>query len=168
MIIIINPSPQIPPACVKFPMTECLQITGVNISVHKWYSPPPFWKRYFSPSRHVVFQLPSFPFYLNFSLGCIYFTLLPPLLSFSYPLSSFFFPFFSHFSLFLFLFSYPRITSADISPRGRGLSSNMYKYPGKLIGQLKGIVQRIPRGVNTKLKLSVLVNWRPDHFSFWI
>jgi hypothetical protein len=31
---------------------------------------------------------------------------------------------------------------------------------------LKSIVQRILRGVNTKLKNSVLVTWRPDHFSF--
>ncbi len=32
---------------------------------------------------------------------------------------------------------------------------------------LKGIVQRILRGVKTKLIPSVLVNWRPAHFSFW-
>jgi hypothetical protein len=30
----------------------------------------------------------------------------------------------------------------------------------------KSIVQRILRGVNTKLKKSVLVNWRPAQFSF--
>jgi hypothetical protein len=32
--------------------------------------------------------------------------------------------------------------------------------------QFKNIVQRILRGVNTKLKKSVLVNWRPGHFEF--
>ncbi len=32
----------------------------------------------------------------------------------------------------------------------------------------KGIVQRILRGVNAKLKLSMLVNWRPARYSFWI
>jgi hypothetical protein len=31
---------------------------------------------------------------------------------------------------------------------------------------LKGIVQRILRGVNTKLQKSVLVTWRPGQFSF--
>ncbi len=30
---------------------------------------------------------------------------------------------------------------------------------------IKGIVQQILRGVNTKLKNSVLVNWKPGHFS---
>jgi hypothetical protein len=30
------------------------------------------------------------------------------------------------------------------------------------------IAQRILRGVNTKLKSSVLLNWRPGHFSFFI
>ncbi len=33
---------------------------------------------------------------------------------------------------------------------------------------LKGNVQQILREVNTKLKLSVVLNWRPGHFSFWI
>ncbi len=32
----------------------------------------------------------------------------------------------------------------------------------------KGSVQQILRGVNTKLKLFVLVNWLPTPFSFWI
>ncbi len=30
--------------------------------------------------------------------------------------------------------------------------------------RIKGIEQRILKGVNTKLKYSVLVNWRPSHF----
>jgi hypothetical protein len=33
---------------------------------------------------------------------------------------------------------------------------------------LKGIVQRILGGVKNKLKKSVLANWRPARFSFWI
>ncbi len=35
-----------------------------------------------------------------------------------------------------------------------------------LVYLLKGIVQRIRRGVETRLIPSVLVNWRPAHFSF--
>jgi hypothetical protein len=33
---------------------------------------------------------------------------------------------------------------------------------------VKDMVQRIQRGVNTKLKQSILANWRPGHFSFCI
>jgi hypothetical protein len=33
---------------------------------------------------------------------------------------------------------------------------------------VKGIVQRILSGVDTMLKLSVLVNWKPARFSVWI
>ncbi len=33
---------------------------------------------------------------------------------------------------------------------------------------IKGIVQQILREVNTKLHYSVLVNWRPNRFSFGI
>jgi hypothetical protein len=36
----------------------------------------------------------------------------------------------------------------------------------KIGSLLKGSVQRILRGVTTKLKYSVLVNWRPGHFYF--
>jgi hypothetical protein len=45
---------------------------------------------------------------------------------------------------------------------GKGFQVSLYVLG---IG-FKGIAQRILRGVNNKLKYSVLVNWRPAYFSF--
>ncbi len=71
------------------------------------FIPPPFWKWYFFPLLwHVIFRLPSWPFYLNSSLFCNYFTLLLPLFSFSFPFLPFTFPFLSPFFLFLLHFPY--------------------------------------------------------------
>jgi hypothetical protein len=85
--------------------------------------PPPLLKIIFFPlSGHLVFRLPLWPFYLNSSLFCNYFTLLLPLFSFSFPFSSFFCPLFflfllhfPSFSLRLFMF-FPQIILADIPP----------------------------------------------------
>ncbi len=42
---------------------------------------------------------------------------------------------------------------------------SLFSLEGRVL-KLKGIVQRILRGVNTRLKKFVLVNWRPASFSF--
>ncbi len=86
---------------------------------------PPLPKMIFSPlSRHIFFQLLSWPFYLNPSLFCIYYILLLPIFSLFYPLSSFLFLLFLFLwhlppvSLPLFLF-FPQMLLADIfSPPG--------------------------------------------------
>jgi hypothetical protein len=67
---------------------------------------PPLLKMLFVPlSKHVIFRLPSWPFCLNSSLCCIYFILLLPIFSFSFP----FLPFFP-FSFFLFLLHFPPLS----------------------------------------------------------
>ncbi len=76
---------------------------------------PPCLKMIFFPlSRHIVFRLPSWPFCLNSSLFCNYFTPLTspfllffPLSSFLFSLSSIFFYIFPPFSLHLFIFCPP-------------------------------------------------------------
>jgi hypothetical protein len=50
---------------------------GLYFGLKTIFIPPPLLKNdIFSPLRHVIFRLPSWPFYLNSSLFCIYFTLL--------------------------------------------------------------------------------------------
>jgi hypothetical protein len=84
-------------------LTEnCVPVaSGVYISVRKLYLfPPPFKKlKIFPLSRHVVSRFPSWPFCLNPSLFCNYFSLSFPLFSFSFPFLPFSFTFPSFFSL---------------------------------------------------------------------
>ncbi len=83
------------------------------------FIPPPFWKWYFFPlSRHVVFRLLSWPFFLNSSLFCICFTLLLPLFSFSFPFLPFSFPFLPFSFTFSPFFSLP---FHIFSPKWHGL-----------------------------------------------
>ncbi len=113
---------------------------GLYFGLKTKFIPPSFLKWYFFPlSRHVVFPLPSWPFFLNSSLFCIYFTLLLPLFSFPFPFLLFSFPFlpfsftFSPFFLFTFSYFFPQMTPADIPPpRGR-------YFP--IYGPLKGAVE---------------------------
>ncbi len=94
-------------AYVSLIMTPCLKLYGGLYFGPKTISPPPLLKIIFFPlSGHVIFRLPSRPFCLNSSLFCIYFTLLPLLLSFSYPFLCFYF-IFPPFSLRLFIYFPP-------------------------------------------------------------
>ncbi len=58
------------------------------------FIPPPLRKMIFSPLSQHVFRFPSWPFCLNSSRFCNYFTLLLPLFSFSFPFLPFSFSFF--------------------------------------------------------------------------
>ncbi len=127
------------------------------------FIPPPFWKWYFFPlSRHVVFRLPSWPFCLNSSLFCNYFTLLLPLFSFSFP----FLPFLSLFYLLLlhfpsffsspFSYFFPQMTSADISRGGEYFPIYTCNTHGERIWSSLG-GQKINHGLLVHVDVQVLV-----------
>ncbi len=70
------------------------------------YSPPPSENDIFSPlATHCFFLLPSWPFCLNSSLFCNYFTRLLPLFSFSFPFLPFSFTYSPLFSSPFHIFS---------------------------------------------------------------
>ncbi len=72
------------------------------------FIPPPLLKMLFVPLLwHIVFQLPLCPFCLNSSLFCNYFTLLLPLISFSFRFLPFSFPFLPFSFTFPSYFSSP-------------------------------------------------------------
>ncbi len=92
--------------------------------------PPPSENDIFLLSRHVIFHLPSWPFFLDSSLFCIYFTLLLPLFSFSSPFSvlfslSSFFLHFPTFSFHLFHIFSPKCHRLIFPREGGGVFSNI-------------------------------------------
>ncbi len=87
---------------------------SIFLSENNIYTLPTLWKLYLFPlSRHIVFQLPWWPFCLNSSLFCLYFTLYFPFSHFLSPFLLFLSPFllfllyFPPFSLRLFIFFPP-------------------------------------------------------------
>ncbi len=91
---------------------------------------------FFPLSQYVIFQPPSWPFCLNSSLYCNYFTLLLPLFSFSFlflPFSFSFLPFSITFSPFFsspFSYFFPQMTSADIFPPPPPQGGSIFQYIG--------------------------------------
>ncbi len=92
---------------IDSPVVNALgMIRGLYFGPKMIFIPPPFWKLYFLPlSQHVFLGLPSWPFCLNSSLFCNYFTPLFPFFSFLSPFFLFFLLHFPLFSLRLFIFS---------------------------------------------------------------
>jgi hypothetical protein len=111
---------------VKLGSLTIIPKSGVYISVRKLYlfPPSPLLKMIFFPlSRHIVFRLPAW--HVALILRYLHlFTLLFPLFSFSFPFLPFSFTFPPFFSSPFQIF-FPQMTSADISPGGGGVFSNL-------------------------------------------
>jgi hypothetical protein len=62
-------------------------------------------------------------------------------------------------------YSLPDKVKGEVVEEGSMQNNEGQEYHWITIKYFKGFVQRILTGVNTKLKKSVLVNWRPSNFS---